>query len=69
MGMAAQRYGFTFNREEVSMMSLPASFKAASCYTWMVRHFSCVGDEEPNIDEIHLNIDDEKAIWKVSKLY
>jgi hypothetical protein len=65
MGMAAQRYGFEFNKEEISMMSLPSGFKAASAYSWMIRYFSCVGDEEPNTGEIHLDPIEEKEVWNV----
>jgi hypothetical protein len=65
MSRAAQRYGFEFSREEVSYMSLPSGMKSVGAYTWMLRYFACVGDDEPNAAEIHLDPIEEKSVWKV----
>lgn len=66
MESAALRYGFEFSREDIGIMNLPSGLKAVMAYTWMVRYFACVGDNEPNVDEIHLDPVEEKAVWTVS---
>jgi hypothetical protein len=59
----ATRYGFRLTREELGTVALPNSMSSVTCYSWLLMHFRSCGDEEPNVDEIHLDPTDEKVIF------
>jgi hypothetical protein len=37
---------------------------SVTCYSWLLTHFKAIGDEEPNVHEIHLDPVDEKDVHK-----
>ena len=64
MKRIANYYGFELSRQDVAAANIPNSSVSISCYAWMARYFSLVGDEMPNSEEIHLESMHIKEIWE-----
>jgi hypothetical protein len=60
----AARYGFQLDREQMGAAALPNSIASITCYTWLAIFFRTSGDDEPNVNEIHLDPVEEKDIYK-----
>jgi len=60
---AADYYGLKLTRQELAAARMPNSPVAVSCYAWMARYFSMVGDDMSNSEEIHLEPTLIKDVW------
>ena len=67
MKRVASYYGFELSREDVAAANIPNSSTSISCYAWMARYFSLVGDEMPNSQQIHLEPMHINEVWQEYK--
>lgn len=67
MKRVASYYGFELSREDVAAANIPNSSTSISCYAWMARYFSLVGDEMPNSEQIHLEPMHINEVWQEYK--
>ena len=54
---------FELSQEDVAAATIYNTSLSISCYAWMVRYFSLVRDETPNLEQIHLKPMYINEVW------
>ena len=60
----ADYYGLKMTRQELAAARIPNSVASITCYAWLARYFSMIGDDMSNRDEIHLEPTWIKDVWE-----
>lgn len=60
----ASYHGVTLTRKQIQAMTVPNTVESLSAFAWMSTFFDVAGEQQPNIDEIHLDPCSVDHIWE-----